>query len=81
MVSQAHVVAAMAYRIRGALSAVHDLCDSGKQRALMNLPPHPVNEKVAGWWHVGLGIAYGFVLWYHFSAAMNHFLAHKKGKS
>ena len=47
----------------------------------MHLPPHPVNEKVAGWWHVGLGIAYGFVLWYHFSAAMNHFLTHKKGKS
>jgi hypothetical protein len=42
-------------------------------------PPHPVNENVAGWWHLCLGAAYCFVLWYHVSAAVNHFREYRRG--
>lgn len=56
------MVAGISYSIHRALSSVHDLVHSGKQRTPMNLPPHPVNEKVAGWWHVGLGVVYGGIL-------------------
>lgn len=46
----------------------------------MALPPHPVNEKTAGFWHLMLAGLYGFTLWYHFSAAKNHFINARKGK-
>ncbi len=46
----------------------------------MALPPHPVNERVAGFWHLMLGGLYAFTLWYHFSAARNHFIKYREEK-
>lgn len=39
----------------------------------MSLPPHPVSEKKAGVWHAVIAAFYAFALWYHLSAARNHF--------
>jgi hypothetical protein len=46
----------------------------------MATPPHPVDERKAGWWHLMLAILYSGTLWYHFSAARNHFLNAKQEK-
>jgi hypothetical protein len=47
----------------------------------MALPPHPVEERTAGWWHLMLAGLYGFTLWYHGTAAYNHFLKAREEKT
>lgn len=72
------VVAAMAYRVHGCLSVVHDLCDSWKQAAMSDL--HPVTHRNSGIYHLFLAALYIGGAWYHFFASRAHFLEHRRGK-